>query len=291
MKDRIPDAKIKELIRNYKGGNEESYISIVKMLSLYTYNYPRIVFSSDLDVCGDFYEYILVRLKDILVAYKESEVRFVTWFTVVLRNSYLNFVREKKSKYLMKEPLDFLSFDFQTEKSQSLYNVVSDKKDYMSSNKKLYDALIDDIIKNLKDRQRIFFHLYYIDTLRPEDIGFLSIFLEQSVRDILVGIDRIKNSMIERYEIKNILLQRLNILFYNIVRFQKAGNELEALKLKKKRDKVLEEYRRVKLNPSYKSLSQFLKLPLGTVSTGILRMKNSVKQYLKEYHYEEMPVS
>ena len=59
---------------------------------------------------------------------------------------------------------------------------------------------------------------------------------------------------------------------------------------KKKRNKVLEEYRRVKLTPSYESLSHFLGFPIGTVSTGIMRMKGAVRNYLKEHNNEEMQV-
>jgi len=289
MKNRIPDTKIKGYIRDYKSGEERSYSLIVSMISQYIYNYPRIVFSSDVDACGDFYEYILLRLRDIINAYRETEAKFLTWFTVVLRNRYLNFLREKRSKYILKESIDFVSFDYQTERSGGLYNVVGDTRDYGSSSERGYNELIENIVKNLRDKQRIFFHLYYIDTLRPEDLGFLAIYLGRNVRDVLFGIDRIKGSMIDRYEFKRAILQKLTALYYRIIRCQRKGDEKEVLGLKKKRDNLLCEYRRAKLNPSYQNISYFLKIPQGTVSSGILRMKQSVKQILKELHYEGMP--
>jgi RNA polymerase sigma factor (sigma-70 family) len=289
MKNRIPDAKIKGYIRDYKSGEEKSYSLVVNMISQYIYNYPRIVFSSDADICGDFYEYVLLRLKEIINAYRETEAKFVTWFTVVLRNRYFNYLREKRSRYILKESIDLLSFDLHNERAQDLYNIVGDPRDYSSTGVKEYNELVDNIVRNLKDRQRVFFHLYYIDTLRPEDLGFLAIYLGKEFRNVLMGIDRIKGSMVDRYEFKRALLQKLSELFYVIRRCQKKGDDTEVKEFRKKRDTLLHEYRRVKLNPSYKSISEFLRTPMGTVSSGILRMKQNVKQILKELHYEEMP--
>ncbi|UCB46711.1 MAG: hypothetical protein JSV25_04640 [Spirochaetota bacterium] len=289
MKNRIPDSKIKGYIRGYKSGDEKCYSLIISAISQYIYNYPRIVFSSDADVCGDFYEYILLRLRDIIDAYRETEAKFFTWFTVVLRNRYFNFLRGKRSNYILKESIDFISFDYRNERAGGFHNVVGDTRDYGSVGERDYNDLIEYIVKNLRDKQRLFFHLYYIDTLRPEDLGFLAIYLGQHFRDVLLGIDRIKGSMIDRYEIKRALLQKLTVLYYRIMRSQKQGDDEQAQELKKKRDSLLCEYRRVKINPSYKNISSFLKIPQGTVSSGILRMKQSVKQILKEHHYEEMP--
>ncbi len=95
--------------------------------------------------------------------------------------------------------------------------------------------------------------------------------------------------MLEKYRLKNKLFQRLNVLYHDILKNQDENNKIEVEKLKKKRNKVLDEYKRVKLTPSYESLSQFLGFPIGTVSTGIMRMKSAVQKFLKEHYDEEMP--
>jgi RNA polymerase sigma factor (sigma-70 family) len=100
MKCTIPDEKIKLLIQNCLEGDKSRYPSIVRMLTPYIYNYPRIVFGTDLDTCADFYEYILRRLEKILTKYSDTGARFVTWFTVVLRNRYLNYLRERRQSQL-----------------------------------------------------------------------------------------------------------------------------------------------------------------------------------------------
>jgi hypothetical protein len=97
--------------------------------------------------------------------------------------------------------------------------------------------------------------------------------------------------MAEKYRVKNRLYRRLNALYYEILRNQKEKNQSIVEKAKKKRNKVLDEYRRVKMNPSYESIAKFLGLPIGTVSSGILRMKKDVKYYLEEHYHEKMSVS
>ncbi len=120
MKTRIPDVKIKSNIQQIQNGNKSLYQETVKILSPYIYNFPRIVFSADSDLCGDFYEYVFVRLEKILMAYRETEAKFVTWFTVVLRNRYFNFIRERKSKNSIGDNYKFISLDYMQTKINSL---------------------------------------------------------------------------------------------------------------------------------------------------------------------------
>lgn len=288
MKSAIPDRRVKELIRRYKGGEEDCFASLVQDLSPYIYNYPRIAFCAEPDMCGDFYEYLLERLEGIIKAYRETEAKFVTWFTVVLRNRYLNFMRKNRNQRFIENCYDFLSFDYLINDSHNLYDRIHDDRSYLSSYKQRYDTIVDNIVKVLNKRQRMFFHLYYVETVRPEDIGFLSIFLGMAARDILLKIDQIRDSIVEKYRAKSELLQKLNMLYLSIVKNQELCNRSAVGKLKEKRQKLLEQYDRIKLTPSYESLAQFLSMPLGTISTGVARMKNAVKCYLKEYCHEEV---
>ena len=290
MKSRLPDGKIKEIVKLYKNGDEKSYTLLIEMLSKFIYNYPRVVYGMNMDTCGDFFEYVLPRMKTILDGYRETDAKFITWFTVVLRNRYLNFVRGKKMKNRVEEQTGVVSFDFCYESSQSLYDFIGDGRSYGEWDVLRYDNLIDELTKELKEKHRLFFHLYFIESIRPEDISFISICTGGSYRESLQGIGEIRDTMLEKYRLKNKLFQRLNDIYYDILRNHEENNKSQVEKLKKKRNKVLDEYERVKLTPSYESLSAFLGFPLGTVSTGIMRMKSAVQKYLKEHYHEEMPV-
>lgn len=291
MKSRIPDNEIKKAVARYKKGDEKSYKSIVDMLSEYIYNYPCIVFGATPDISGDFYEYVLQRLKNILQGYRESDALFSTWFTVVLRNRYLNFVRAESTRNRDEKALEFVSLDWRNNNDQNLYNIIADSKVRFDLDDYDYEHLIDSVVKNLKDKYRIYFHLYFIETLRPDDVGFLSIYLDRNIRELIRGLEMVRTSMAEKYRMKNRLYRRLNALYYEILRNQKEKNQSIVEKVKKKRNKVLDEYKRVKMNPSYESIAKFLGLPIGTVSSGILRMKKDVKYYFEEHYREKMSVS
>ena len=68
------------------------------------------------------------------------------------------------------------------------------------------------------------------------------------------------------------------------MRVQDEGNHDSVPGMRRRREKLLDEYRRIKIHPSYESLARFLRKPLGTVSTGISRMKSAVRVVLEEYH-------
>ncbi|MFW6139049.1 MAG: RNA polymerase sigma factor [Spirochaetota bacterium] len=286
----IPDRKIKKLIQVYKNGDNNAYLKVVDLLSAYVYHYPRMVYSVDHDICGGYYEYILARLKKILSGYTESEAQFITWFTVVLRRRYLNFIREKKQDHLVKENYRFLSFDLINENSPGLYNLVSDNRNYHYSEGEGVSELVDKIVRELNHNHRVFFHLYYIETLRPEDIGFLAASLNRSVQQIVRGLDSIRNSMVVKYRSRNLLLQKLTTVYQNILNAQREGNREEVSRYRKKQSRLLNEYRSLKLNPTYRSLADFLNVPPGTVSTGISRMKEAVRKCLKGYAHERMQI-
>jgi RNA polymerase sigma factor (sigma-70 family) len=291
MRDRISDEKIKEELRKLSLGDGKSFSKIVNILSQYIYNYPRVIFGADRDRCGDFFEYVLVRLRDILLGYRESEAKFLTWFTVVLRNRYLNYVRAEKTKHRLEKETDCVSLDAEWDGFPSLHGLIADGREYGETRNEEFDRLVDGIVTHLKDRQRLFFHLYFIETLRSEDCAFLAISLDGGIRQVFSGIREVRNALADKYELKSRLFLRLSDLYLEILSKEREGDVQEAEKLKKKREKVLEEYRRVKLNPPYEVIARILQVPIGTVSSGILRMKRDVRRYVERSFGGKMSVS
>jgi RNA polymerase sigma factor (sigma-70 family) len=280
MKQVIPDDTIKSYVARYNRGERDCYGDIVRILSPYIYNYPRIAFSSDVDRCGGFYEYLLLRLEKILITYRETQAKFVTWFTIVLRTRYFNYLRETRSSDPW-DPRRMLSMDRAFDESRNLHDVIADHRNFTGPQRE-YQELIEKIVSGLRERQRIFFHLYHIETLRPEDVGFLSIVLHRHPREVLRGIDAVRSTLMGRYEKKNELFSKLVELYHRILDCQRAGLNAKAADLRRRRERVMEDYRRVKLNPSYRSIARFLDMPLGTVSTGIARMNGAVRKHLAE---------
>jgi RNA polymerase sigma factor (sigma-70 family) len=290
MSARIDDSEVKGLLRVWRGGDGGSLAPLLQALSLYIYNYPRVVFGSPPDRCGDFYEYVRERIETILQGYRESPAKFLTWFTVVLRNRYLNFVREMKTKTRLESGITLVSLDSETPGGRSLHEVVGDSfpdREGGAGDERLVDA----VVRELKDSQRVYFHLYFIESLRPEDVAFLSIYLNRPVSALLGGLSEVRRSMEEKYRLRSRLSRRLNELYFELLAAQKEKDHERAGKVKKKREKVFNDFKRVKLNPSYESISKFLRLPIGTVSTGIMRMKKAAAAFLEEEKHETVPVS
>lgn len=281
MKQLIPDRKVKELLRSFRGGDRDCFGEILRLVSPYVYNYPRIAFGADEDRCGDFYEYVLVRLKKILSCYGESETMFVTWFTVVLRNRYLNHLRETGGGA---PAVDLLSLDG----GRNLYNFLSESRDLVVHQSTGLGRLVERVVAGLNERQRLYFHLYYLETLRPEDLGFMAITLGRTPREVLRGLEQVRSSMAGRYRARDRLSAKLGGLYLQVLRSQKEHQDERAEMYRRRRDRVLEEFQRVKLNPSYESIARFLDVPLGTVSTGISRMKKAAQVIIKEHADEAM---
>jgi DNA-directed RNA polymerase specialized sigma24 family protein len=299
MGDRIEDRVVKEALGRYRDGDDGRFHEVVEMISHYIYNYPRIVFGADRDVCGGFYEYVLARMKEILGGYRVTGAKFLTWLTVVLRNRYLNYLREAKGSGGIEAKVRVVSLDGEYGSrarggapgdTRSLYDVVGDRRYLWTERCGGYDELLEGIVRNIRESQRVYFHLYFIDTIRPEDMAFLAIQLDRPVSRILEGVRSVRGSMEEKYRLKWRLEHRLNALFYDLLHGQRDGKGDLVGRLKNRQAKLVKDYERVKLNPSYESIAKFLGLPVGTVSTGIMRMKKSVQSRLEETGYEKMQV-
>lgn len=102
----LDDREIKSLILHYQNNKDKdnTFNRIKEILSEYIYHFPAIAFDSyEEDDKGDFYLYISDRLEKILTEYQVQEnCLFKTYFYLVLRRHYLNFIksstREKKWK-------------------------------------------------------------------------------------------------------------------------------------------------------------------------------------------------
>jgi len=282
----IDDLKIKNEIAKYKMGDGSKFAIIVEYITPYIYNYPRAVFHVSDDACSDFYEYILLNFESILKSYTISKVKFTTWLTIVLRNRYLNFIRKKSNLNNVKRGLSFdRILDNGISTNINLYMIIPDKKDYsINSDKKVLGNIIDKITSLLNDKYRVLFHLYYIDFLREEDIRFLSIFFKRSIKEIIEEIDKIKNSVVSKYEKREIIMDKLAKNYQSILSYQEIGDKNSENNAKKYQEILLNEYRTIKCFPAYESIASFCGFPIGTVSAGIARIKYKIKTIEKELH-------
>jgi len=95
----INDVEIKNLVLEYQEqGAGPLPEAVQRTLSLIIMDYPRRLFFRNADDCSDFYEYVCCRLPRILKTYTQTNALFTTWFLVVLRNHYLNWLKSAEDK-------------------------------------------------------------------------------------------------------------------------------------------------------------------------------------------------
>jgi len=96
------DREIKALAADYRDqGSAPSLEKLKRILSRFILDYPRRVFFRKADECSAYFEYVCVRLPRVLKKYRQTEARFKTWFLVVLRNLYLNWLKRDERKELL----------------------------------------------------------------------------------------------------------------------------------------------------------------------------------------------
>jgi DNA-directed RNA polymerase specialized sigma24 family protein len=95
----IDDPEIKRLVLAYQeeGGGPVPE-AILKKISGVVMDYPARVFCRNFDDCSDYYEYVTCRLPGILKGYRQTGALFTTWFLVVLRNQYLNWLKKNEAR-------------------------------------------------------------------------------------------------------------------------------------------------------------------------------------------------
>lgn len=281
----IDDLEIKNSILKYKEEDEDEvyYSLILEIISPFIYNYPHVVFHASEDICSDFYEYILLRFKTILNSYTISKAKFTTWLTVVLRNRYINFLRENPGLNNTEYNVSFeQDLNISDPNGSNYHMVIADKKNYNLDPNEEVNVLIDKITSILNEKYRVLFHLYYVDFLRVEDIRFLALFFNRSMNEIVKGIDEIKSSIVDKYEKKELTLVKLVKNYRKILESQESGDRITEKNAKKYQENLLNEYRAAKCYPTYESIASFCGFPIGTVSAGIARIKSRIKSFEKE---------
>jgi RNA polymerase sigma factor (sigma-70 family) len=97
----LNDLKIKNLIRDClsagEGGQSQFFQKLREETELYVYNFPRLAYKKKLDICSDFYIYMVSRLEKVFQNFPlDAGIKFKTYFNAALKNHFLNFMRYQK---------------------------------------------------------------------------------------------------------------------------------------------------------------------------------------------------
>jgi len=158
----IDDGKIKKLIARYQN-NEEPIAVVIEYLAPIMYSYPLLIAKLDEDSCSDYFEYMLIRMKKILSAYREMDYKFMTWFSVVLRRHYYNWLKSRKDKNI---DIPLLNAPINGESGDEMVFFLA-YEEYRPTG--VYEK-IDKLINTLPSREKIILKLHYFNFFKEEDL-------------------------------------------------------------------------------------------------------------------------
>lgn len=294
---RVDELKIRELIREYKKTRDnEILIEIIKEISDMIYNYPRIVFGRNKDDCSEFYLYVIERIKKIIVKYNETLASFNTWFNIVLKSRYINWLykiaREREERI---EPVllrDISSDSNMKQDERIFYNLYLAQQNYEDSS--LKDRL-ENVYKRMSLLENLLIKLMYYP-LDSSTISMMSKFLKKPLRecyDIYIKAYN-KYNLLDR---QKRLSETINEIKHKLSRIKE---KIEYFKRKDKSDKVKSLLRRKEINQKllkevqhryYKNISimdidglqEILGLSRGQIYKKIKEIKTILAEELSDF--------
>lgn len=285
----IDDEYIKKNISIYK--STRSVITLKEInehLSRYIYNYPRKAFGVNHERALDFYCYYIERIENIILKYNETEVKFITWFTYTLRNSYLNYVdyKKRKEKYNNVEEVS-IDAPLCNREAYTLHDVLYDTKTYSLSD---YVDSTDDIenislkmfdyiesIFNARDSLTFFMHNLelFINLVSKPLMNYFNISYEEAYSII----EKARATYIHKYN--DIIKLQDSIASINLQIAENNRKGIFTIHLASKKQQRIKKLQSIKVTVSYDFLSKLFDITVNAVTKIIKKIKNQLKESFK----------
>ncbi|WP_288685011.1 RNA polymerase subunit sigma [uncultured Brachyspira sp.] len=285
----IDDEYIKKNISIYKATRSAITLKdINEHLSRYIYNYPRKAFGVNHESALDFYCYYMERIENIILKYNETEVKFITWFTYTLRNSYLNYVdyKKRKEKY---NNIKEVSIDAPlcNREAYTLHDVLYDTKTYSLSD---YVDSTDDIenislkmfdyiesIFNARDSLTFFMHNLelFINLVSKPLMNYFNISYEEAYSII----EKARATYIHKYN--DIIKLQDSIASINLQIAENNRKGIFTIHLASKKQQRIKKLQSIKVTVSYDFLSKLFDITVNAVTKIIKKIKNQLKESFK----------
>ena len=278
----IDDNIIKEKISRYKNCNDVLK-EIKDYLSQYTYNYPRKTFHINHDKAVDFYIYYMERIEKILSSYNITDVKFITWFTYTLRNSYLNYAKKTTNK--LKYKIYELSLDkpLVNDEGLSLHELIpsinynGNDNDY-SCIEKLYN----DIESKYKTPNKLIFEMHYLEVFLYFIIPSIMDYFKLDYNQSFELCQKARLSYLNKYQSFMETQDKITVISSKIKLLEK--NKLDddtIIKLKDRKQKYLKRLKSLRVVVPYNFLSEMFSISENSTTKIIIKIRNYIKVYFK----------
>ena len=285
----IDDEYIKKNISIYKATRSAITLKdINEHLSRYIYNYPRKAFGVNHESALDFYCYYMERIENIILKYNETEVKFITWFTYTLRNSYLNYVdyKKRKEKYNNVEEVS-IDAPLCNREAYTLHDVLYDTKTYSLSDYvhstddienislKMFDCI--ESIFNARDSLTFFMHNLelFINLVSKPLMNYFNISYEEAYSII----EKARATYIHKYN--DIIKLQDSIASINLQIAENNRKGIFTIHLASKKQQRIKKLQSIKVTVSYDFLSKLFDITVNAVTKIIKKIKNQLKESFK----------
>lgn len=285
----IDDKYIKKSISIYKATRSAITLKeINEHLSRYIYNYPRKAFGVNHESALDFYCYYMERIENIILKYNETEVKFITWFTYTLRNSYLNYAdyKKRKEKYNNVEEVSIdaplcnreaytLHDVLYDTKTYSLSDYVDDTDDIENISLKMFDYI--ESIFNDRDSLTFFMHNLelFINLVSKPLMNYFNISYEEAYSII----EKARATYIHKYN--DIIKLQDSIASINLQIAENNRKGIFTIHLASKKQQRIKKLQSIKVTVSYDFLSKLFDITVNAVTKIIKKIKTQLKESFK----------
>lgn len=282
----IDDDKIKSMIKEYNKGKIELK-SIIEYLSSIIYSFPKITSRMDDDACSDFFEYILVRIEKIISQYKIMDCQFLTWFTVVLRRHFYNWIKanskNQKELAILNKPL-----------SEDSKDEIISKISYQDYNETKPNENIVEIIDKLPPKIRIIIKLHYFDFFNEDDLIDIHENFEIDMKTLISKFHKLKEKAVKRVEKVENIQERLGKAYLKFIKLREKKNKNTAdknllldleesiKKVKNIHNKELNKLKKSFIKLKNKEIGDFLGITSKKVANLLFRGKKILKENLQK---------
>lgn len=272
----IDDNFIKRHISIYKATRSGITLhDINEHLSHYIYNYPRKVFGANHESALDFYLYYLERIEKIILSYKESEIKFITWFTYTIRNSYINYMDKlkRKSKYDKIE----VSFDAPMNNNEvlTLYDIVSVDEDCKKDVKELAKKIFDYLDNYFDKRDSLIFILHHLELFIILIIVPMMRYFNISYEETYKIIESARATYINKYN--DIIKYQDNISKINLKISEAKKKGLVTVHLASKKQQNIKRLNSIRIVVPYPFIASLFDITINAVTKVIRKLKDTLR--------------
>lgn len=275
---KLDDIRIKEWLRKYQN-NEDVYPLIAEHLADFVYNYPSVRHQQDEEVCSEFFIYFFERLPKLLNKYEIQDCEFASWFVIVLRSHYLNWV--KKSNKI-------------NQKHYSLedYHSLSDHRS-LDKTDTFEGQQIQNVIKELPKKVELAMKLHYFDFFEAHDLYEIAKVFKRDLRKLIEKYDDVISEIALEKEKQQNFIDKINreYSFINEIQDRINSNKEGIDELKNKLEyhqnrhqKYIKRYRKFYISLSYKTMSSLLGINENAAYNLVFRGKVLLKTKFEELY-------